>query len=128
MIFDFLKQKHECKHLNVSIDADEAYCPDCGALIKNKWFLVRCNSCNIKRTAHFEYGDIKPDTKFCPNCGGTDFYIQELDKINFTDLHYAIFKKIIIPQEKHCTRQIWIEKEDCLSENKKLTLLREKTH
>ncbi len=124
MLFDFLIQKHECTHNNVPIDADEAYCPDCGALIKNKWYLVRCSCCNIKRTAHAEYSEIKPDTKFCPNCGATDFYIQELDKVNFTDLHYAVFKKVVIPQEKIVLRQIWIEKEENLIQEKKLLELR----
>lgn len=120
MLLDFLKQKHECHHKNVPIDVDEAYCPDCGALIKNKWFLVRCSCCNIKRSAHTEYSEIKPDTKFCPNCGATDFYIQELNKVNFIDVHYAIFKKIVIPQNKYTIRQVWIEKEDNLIEERKL--------
>lgn len=128
MIFDFLKKRHECRHLRVDINADEAYCPDCGALIKNKWFLVRCSSCNIKRTAHFEYESIKPDTKFCPNCGGSDFYIQELESVNFTDLHYAIFKKVIIPQSTHYTQQIWIEKEEYLPNQKKLIGFSNQTH
>ena len=120
MLFNFLKQKNECQHLNVPIDVDEAYCPDCGELIKNKWFLVRCNCCNIKRTAHFEYDKIKPDTKFCPNCGSTDYYVQELDSIYFTDVHYAVFKKVVIQQNAHTTRQIWIEEENHLLEEKKL--------
>lgn len=120
MIFDFLKQKHECKHSRVRIDVDEAYCPDCGALIRNKWYLVRCTTCNIKRTAHLEYGLIKPDTKFCPNCGGTDFYLQELDKISFIDVNYAILKKTVIQQGTHTTRQIWIEEEELLPQEKKL--------
>jgi len=124
MLFNFLKQKHECKHLNVPIDVDEAYCPDCGALIKNKWFLARCACCNIKRTAHSEYNEIKPDTKFCPNCGTTEFYIQELDNINFTDVHYAILKKIIIQQDKETIRQIWIEKEGNIQEEKRLITTR----
>ena len=91
MLLDFLKQKHECNHKNVPIDVDEAYCPDCGALIKNK-----------------------------PNCGATDFYIQELDKVSFIDVHYAIFKKIVIPQNKYTIRQVWIEKEDNLIEERQL--------
>lgn len=128
MIFNFLKQKHECKHSRVRIDVDEAYCPDCGALIKNKWYLVRCSSCNIKRSAHIEFEDIKPDTKYCPNCGGTDFYVQELDNINFIDLNYAIFKKIIIPQITHTTRQIWIEQEELLPKERKLIGFSKQTH
>lgn len=120
MLFDFLIKKHECQHLNVPIDADEAYCPDCGALIKNQWFLVRCSCCNIKRTAHTKYQEIEPDTKFCPNCGCSDFYIEELENVNFTDVPYAIFKKVIIHQEKQTIRQVWIEKEEQLLQEKRL--------
>lgn len=120
MLFDFLIKKHECQHHNVPIDVDEAYCPDCGAYVQNKWFLVRCCCCNIKRSAHTKYNEIVPDTKFCPNCGGTDFYVEELEKVNFIDVHYAIFKKIVISQEKFTTRQIWIEKEEHLIEEKRL--------
>lgn len=120
MLLNFLKQKNECHHTKVPVDVDEAYCPDCGALIKNKWFLVRCNCCNIKRTSHFEYNKIKPDTKFCPNCGSSDYYVQELDNIYFTDVHYAVLKKVVIQQKTHTTRQIWIEEENHLLEEKKL--------
>ena len=120
MLFDFLIKKHECQHTRIPIDVDEAYCPDCGELVKNQWYLVRCSCCNIKRTAHTEYNIIKPDTKYCPNCGCTDFYIQELDNINFTDVHYAIFKKITIKQDKQTIRQVWIEKEEHLLEERRL--------
>ncbi len=120
MIFDFFIHKHECKHTHVPVDIDQAYCPDCGALIKNKWYIVRCCCCDIKRAAHIEYDDIKPDTKFCPNCGGTEFYVEELNSLNFTDIKYAIFKKIVIKQENFTTRQIWIEKEENLISEKKL--------
>lgn len=120
MLFDFLIHKHECQHRNVPIDVDEAYCPDCGALVRNKWYLVRCSCCNIKRTAHTQYNEIIPDSRYCPNCGATDFYIQELDKVNFTDIHYAIYKKVIIQQGNFTTRQIWIEKEENLLQEKKL--------
>ena len=120
MLFDFLIKKHECQHNNVPIDVDEAYCPDCGAYVQNKWFLVRCSCCNIKRSAHTKYNEIVPDTKFCPNCGSTEFYVEELEKVNFIDVHYAIFKKIVISQEKFTTRQIWIEQEESLIEEKRL--------
>ncbi len=111
MIFDFFITKHECTHKNVPVDVEEAYCPDCGALVKNKWYLVRCACCNIKRKAHIEYSHIKTDTKFCPNCGSTDFYVEELSGINFMDVHYAVFKKVVINQEHQITRQIWVEEE-----------------
>ena len=124
MLFDFLKQNHECRHSNISIDTDEAYCPDCGALVRNKWYIVRCSCCGIKRTSHTRYSEIIPDTKFCPNCGGTEFYIQEFDKINFTDINYAILKKVVINQEKSTTSQIWIEKEENLIQERKLIGIR----
>ena len=120
MFIDFLIKKHECNHIHVPIDVDEAYCPDCGALVKNQWFLVRCACCNIKRKAHFEYNSIKTDTKYCHNCGSTEFYVEELENINCVTMNYAIHKKIIINQETYSTRQIWIEKEDEKIEEKKL--------
>ena len=120
MLLDFIFHKRECTHDKVPVDVDEAYCPDCGALIKNKWFLVRCSCCNIKRQAHTHYDDIIPDTKYCPNCGSTDFYIEELENINFLNVHYAVFKKVIVPQNSFTTRQVWVEKEENFIEEKKL--------
>lgn len=111
MLFDFLKIKRECKHNRVPVDVEEAYCPDCGALVHNKWFLVRCSCCNIKRSAHNHYDNIIPDTKFCKNCGSSEYYVQELEKLTFTDVRYAVFKKIVINQQNVFTRQIWVEEE-----------------
>ncbi len=122
MLIDFFKQKHECHHTKVPVDVEEAYCPDCGELIKNSWFLVRCCCCNIKRNAHCEYNQIKPNSKYCPNCGSTDYYIEELDNINFVDIHYAVFKQIIIPQKHFTMRQVWIEKEENLLPLKNLLI------
>lgn len=117
MLIDFFKTKHECDHKNVPVDVDEAYCPDCGALVKNKWYLVRCSCCNIKRHAHIKYSEIKPDTNYCPNCGSTEFYIEELNSINFMNVHYAVFKKVVVNQEHQITRQIWVDED---SEEQKL--------
>ncbi|MCD7879134.1 MAG: hypothetical protein LUG16_04280 [Candidatus Gastranaerophilales bacterium] len=120
MLIDFFIHKHTCSHKRVRVDVDEAYCPDCGELVKNIWFIVRCDCCNIKRHAHSEYNKIKPDTKYCPNCGSSGFYIEKTDKINFIDVHYAVFKQIVIPQEGYSSRQIWIEQEENLLDSKKL--------
>ncbi len=120
MILDFFRQKHECAHNKVPADVDEAYCPDCGALVKNKWYIVRCKCCNIKRHSHTEYKTIKPETKFCPNCGSTEFYVQELDKISFIDIPYTILKKETVRQKITETCQIWIEKEDYNNDKRKL--------
>jgi len=120
MILNFLKQKHECCHTKVPVDVDEAYCPDCGELIKNKWYLMRCKCCGIKRHSHLEYKTMKPDDKYCPNCGSTEIYIQELDKITFIDVPYVVLEKKIIKQGSAETNQIWIEKDDSSITEQKL--------
>ena len=124
MLLDFLKYKRECQHNNVPIDVEEAYCPDCGAYVQNKWFLVRCSCCNIKRSSHSKYNEIIPDAKFCQNCGSTEFYVEELEKVNFIDVHYAVHKKIVVNQEGMTTRQVWIEQEEFQLEEKRLIELR----
>ena len=116
---DFFKNKHVCLHNNVPIDVEEAYCPDCGELIRNKWYIVRCSCCNIKRKSHIKYDEIIPDTNYCPNCGSTEFYVEELKNINFIDINYAVFEKTIVVQERFVTRQIWIDEDN--EEQKLLT-------
>lgn len=120
MILDFIKNKKECQHNRVPINIDEAYCPDCGELVKNKWYLVRCACCDIKRTAHNHYDEIVPDDKFCHNCGATEFYIEELNNINFIDVNYAVYKKETVYHHCCSTNQIWIEKDENLLTEKRL--------
>ena len=60
------------------------------------------------------------DTKFCPNCGASDFHIEELDKINFIDINYAVCKKVVISHQSCNIRQIWVEKDDKLNKETKL--------
>ena len=120
MIFRFFKQKHECHHNNVPPDAEEAYCPDCGELVSNKWYLIRCACCNIKRHARIRYNSIKPNTKFCPNCGSSGFYIQKTDKISFIDVQYAVLLKETVKRPDFETCSIWIEKDEISSGERKL--------
>ncbi len=120
MLLDFLKNKRACNHSRVPLEAEEAYCPDCGALVRNKWYLVRCACCDIKRSAHSHYNDIVPDTKFCHNCGSTEYYVEEIEKLNFIDVHYAVFKQEIAEQQGYTTRQVWVEKEENLLTERKL--------
>ena len=47
-ITDLLKLTHKCKHEHVTPDRDCAYCPDCGKLIKNEWYITRCACCGVK--------------------------------------------------------------------------------
>ncbi len=121
MVIEFFKPR--CRHTKVSAENDYAYCPECGELIRNVWYLLRCRCCNIKRKSHIEYKKIKPDSKYCLNCGSAEFYIQKLDKISFIDVPYTVLKKEVIKHPCNETHQIWIEK-DCkkLDERKILKL------
>ena len=110
MFSKFFKIKTVCQHIRVNAIDEEAYCPDCGKLVQNKWFIVRCNCCNIKRQAHLKYDDILPDEKFCHNCGSEKYYIQELEKLNYTDIRYAVLKKTVKHKPKDITyNQLWVE-------------------
>ena len=108
--------KKECTHPKVPPEIDEAYCPDCGALVKNKWFIIRCNCCGIKRKASIFRNLIHPETKFCENCGGEEYIIQELESLNFINARYAFFKKFVINQQKKDSYCIWTDN-DCSFEH-----------
>ena len=56
--------------------------------------------------------------------GSTEFYVEELEKVNFIDVHYAVHKKIVVNQEGMTTRQVWIEQEEFQLEEKRLIELR----
>jgi len=114
MIFNIFKK--ECTHTKVSLNTEEAYCPDCGALIKNKWFLIRCSCCGIKRKASIFKDSIRPETKFCENCGEEEFIVQELESLNFIDIRYAFFKKTVINQKGKEFYCIWTD-DDCSAEH-----------
>ncbi len=85
--------RKECKHEQISPYIDSGYCPDCGEYVFCNWYMVRCSCCNIKRETIIQNNIIKPLNNFCKNCGSSNFYIVKLQKINFIDLKYAIFKK-----------------------------------
>lgn len=85
--------RKECKHEQISPYTDSGYCPDCGEYVFCNWYLIRCDCCNIKRESILKNNIILPKNKFCKNCGSNNFYIVKLQKINFIDLKYAIFKK-----------------------------------
>lgn len=83
----------KCGHKGVSNDVQEAYCEDCGAFVVNRWYLVRCKCCNIKRKAVIRNEQVTPKNNFCPNCGRKEFYVEEIENINFVDAAYAALKK-----------------------------------
>src|SRR5574344_1869979 len=113
MVLELLKmllcKKHECKHTHVTPDMDIAYCPDCGQLIKNEWYITRCACCGIKEKAIIKNGEIIPAENYCRNCGADSFVVEKLDKINFIDINYAVLVKTVIENHPQSFTQSWEE-------------------
>lgn len=99
----------ECMHDKVPLDCDYSYCPDCGELIENRWYLVRCKSCGLKEAATVKNGEILPVDNFCHNCGGKEFYVERLDKIDCININYAVLVKTIVKNEINEYSQCWTD-------------------
>ena len=104
----------KCLHTNVLPDVDSAYCPDCGKLIKNQWYITRCACCGVKLRAMSKNGKIVPQAHYCTNCGACEFEVEKLDKINFIDINFAVLIKQVIDENTVCksTTRLWQEKTD----------------
>ena len=110
-LMDLLKRHNTCTHDHVAIDSQYSYCPDCGELIENEWFITRCACCGIKQKAIIKNGEIIPEANFCHNCGGNEYIIEKLDRINFIDINYAVLIKSIVREESpEEVTQCWEEK------------------
>ncbi len=109
MIWSLFKKEH-CSHVHVTPDVDFAYCPDCGELIENRWYLIRCSCCGIKLKGIVKNGEIIPEKKFCRNCGSNDFIIERINKINFIDISYAVLLKAIVLNPDFRFTQSWVDK------------------
>lgn len=106
-LFNFHKT---CKHEHVSIDSDFSYCPDCGELVENRWYIARCACCGVKLKAFVNSkGEITAQEKFCHNCGSKGFIIERLKKLNFVDIQYAVLVKTVITKEQMDFTQSWVE-------------------
>jgi len=116
MILSLFRKK--CTHKNVPKSVEEAYCPDCGELVKNSWYMARCSVCNVKRKAHITGNIIVSDTKFCPNCGGQHIEIEKIERLNFIDISYAIHVQEIIKEVPIAQNIVWADKN--ISPNPKL--------
>lgn len=92
LLFKFIPQ-NECQHDKVSPASDGEYCPDCGKYIVNEWYITRCKCCGVKLQTVKKGSDVVPAENFCHNCGGNDFYIEKLSKIDFINIHYAVLNK-----------------------------------
>ena len=106
--------KEKCIHSSISPNLDFSYCPDCGKLIKNEWFITRCACCGVKLHTISKNGEIIPQKNFCTNCGASSFIVEKLDKIDFVNIHYAVLQKIEVEEScsKISTTQCWQEKSD----------------
>ena len=106
---EFLKKNRNCTHHNVMPDVEFAYCPDCGELIENQWYLVRCACCGVKLRGIIKNGEIVPEKHFCHNCGTKDFVVEKIDKINFIDISYAVLVKAIVENNNINYTQSWVD-------------------
>lgn len=112
-ILNLFQKKFDCVHRNALISANEGYCPDCGVFVKKYFYIIRCSHCEIKREGTKKFDKFTPETKFCQNCGGYEFYVERHETISFIDIRYAIHTKEIIEKfdEKRFS-QVWIENGD----------------
>ena len=106
-ILNFFQNRKECKHNKVSPEEEISYCPDCGKLIANQWYLVRCDCCGIKQKAIIKDGEITSEDKYCHNCGGKHFKAELIPKINCIDINYAVLVKTVIEPAIDDYTQCW---------------------
>lgn len=102
----------KCKHDKISPDMDFAYCPDCGKLIKNNWYITRCTCCGVKMKAIVKNGEVIPQEHYCSNCGSNEYTVEKLPKINFIDINFAVLVKEVLEKNHNnvSISQCWQEK------------------
>ena len=109
---NLFKFKLSCPHDKVSPHLEQAYCPDCGKLIQNEWYITRCECCGLKLRTVSRGGNIVPQENYCSNCGSQEFIVEKLDKINFIDINFATLVKRELKEDEKVglTTQCWEEK------------------
>ncbi len=105
-LFNFSKK---CQHNQVPLDTDIGYCPDCGELIENHWYITRCGCCGVKERATIRNGEVVPEGDFCPNCGSKSYQVEEIEKIDCININYAIVVRQIVKNEISEYTQSWID-------------------
>lgn len=101
----------KCQHEKISPEVEQGYCPDCGKLIKNEWYITRCSCCGVKMKAMVRNGEIVPQHHFCGNCGSENFKVEKLEKINFIDINFAaLVKREVEECERPSTTTCWQER------------------
>lgn len=103
-IFNFNKK---CTHDKVPLDCEFAYCPDCGELIENHWYITRCGCCGVKLRTTLKNGEVVPEEDFCHNCGSKSYTVEEIEKIDCININYAIVVKKVVPNDIRQYTQSW---------------------
>ena len=85
--------KKKCQHEHITPDMESGYCPDCGKLIHNEWYITRCSCCGVKTKAILKNGEIVPQNHYCVNCGGQEYVVEKVPKINLIDINFAVLIK-----------------------------------
>lgn len=109
MLFDYLFGKKECSHSKIPLEVECAYCPDCGELVENQWFILRCACCGVKIKAVLKNGKIVPLEKHCTNCGMANFNVEKVEKVNFINVDYAVLIKTAVKSENVDFTQSWVD-------------------
>ena len=109
---EFFKIKKKCQHVSVMPNLEKSYCPDCGKLIKNDWYITRCACCGVKLKTMTRNGKILPQNHYCTNCGSSEFVEEKLEGINFIDINFAVLVKTEIEEDfsRPLTTMCWEEK------------------
>ena len=110
---ELLKFHKKCSHHNVMPNVEQAYCPDCGKLIKNDWYITRCACCGRKLKTISKNGKIIPQSHYCTNCGSDSYLVEKLEALSFIDINFAVLVKNVI-EEEHRTPTMTM----CWSERK----------
>lgn len=119
ILLEFFIKNKECKHAKVPPEKDITYCPDCGELIENRWFITRCGCCGVKLKSIIKNGEVVPEEHYCHNCGAKEYIVERVNKINFIDINYAVLVKTIIKPTVEDLTQSWIDAEEA-KQNKHL--------
>lgn len=116
-IFNYGKR---CTHSLVPIDQEYSYCPECGELIENRWYLVRCKVCGLKQIATAKNGEVMPVNNFCRNCGSHEYTVERLEKIDCINVNYAVLVQEIMPNNGAEYFQCWSDISQTLHDKPKL--------
>lgn len=102
--------RRQCMHEKITPEQEQGYCPDCGKLIKNEWYITRCSCCGVKMKAISKNDIIMPQNHYCSNCGSKEFSVEKVNKINFVDINFAVLiKKEVSDKKKNYSTQFWQE-------------------